>query len=108
MSVQMFSRTKYVRNPGSRVIGSFELSYVDAGKTWVLCCAVLPAPGFFKKEKRKKKNFFKFRVVVHAFNPSTLEAETSRSLEFEARLVYIVIGQSWLSVFKKRKRIYIL
>lgn len=68
MSVQMFSRTKDVRNPGSRVIGSFELSYVDAGKTWILCCAVLPAPGFFKKEKR----IFKFRVVVHSFNPSAL------------------------------------
>jgi hypothetical protein len=29
-------------------------------------------------------------VVAHTFNPSTWEAETGRSLEFEASLVYRV------------------
>jgi hypothetical protein len=33
-------------------------------------------------------------VVVHAFNPSTGEAETGRSLELEARLIYRVSSRT--------------
>jgi hypothetical protein len=39
--------------------------------------------GFLKRKKR-----FSQVVVVHTFNPSSQEAEESRSLEFEASLVY--------------------
>ena len=33
-------------------------------------------------------------MVVHAFNPSTGEAETGRSLELEARLIYRVSSRT--------------
>jgi hypothetical protein len=33
-------------------------------------------------------------VVVHAFNPSTREAEAGRSQEFEDRLIYRVISKT--------------
>jgi hypothetical protein len=36
----------------------------------------------------KIKEDSKYQVVIHAFNPSTQEAEAGRSLEFKASLVY--------------------
>jgi hypothetical protein len=44
-------------------------------------------------------------VVVHAFNPSTWEAEAERSLyEFDAGLVHRVLRQPGIQSLKKKKQ----
>lgn len=59
---------------------------------------VVPSCQLQDSLKKKKKRNFKFHVVVYAFNPSALEAETSRSLEFEARLVYIESSRTIMTI----------